>query len=78
MTTRAGAGGARKGRPRLQAFGSCGELLAYLVPHAHEVGAADEQLAKELVERARSEGAALVGPGGLLTGLTKTALETAL
>jgi hypothetical protein len=28
---------------------------------------ADEQLAKELVERARSEGAQLVGPGGLLT-----------
>ena len=39
---------------------------------------ADEQLAKELVERARSEGAQLVGPGGLLTGLTKTVLETAL
>ena len=35
---------------------------------------ADEQLAKELVERARSEGAQLVGPGGLLTGLTKTVL----
>jgi transposase-like protein len=39
---------------------------------------ADEQLAKELVERARSEGAQLVGPGGLLTDLTKTVLETAL
>ena len=39
---------------------------------------ADEQLAKELVERARSEGAQLVGPGGLLSGLTKTVLETAL
>jgi transposase-like protein len=38
----------------------------------------DEALAHELVERARSEGAALVGPGGLLTGLTKTVLETAL
>jgi putative transposase len=35
-------------------------------------------LAQELVERARSEGAALVGPGGLLSGLTKTVLETAL
>ncbi len=32
----------------------------------------EEQLAKELVERARSEGAQLVGPGGLLTDLTKT------
>jgi putative transposase len=39
---------------------------------------ADGELARELVERARSEGTALVGPGGLLTGLTKTVLETAL
>lgn len=38
----------------------------------------DEQLAKELVARARSEGAQLVGPGGFLSGLTKTVLETAL
>jgi hypothetical protein len=38
----------------------------------------DEALAEELVERARSEGVELVGPGGLLTGLTKTVLETAL
>jgi transposase-like protein len=39
---------------------------------------ADEQLARELVERARTEGVELVGPGGLLTDLTKTVLETAL
>jgi putative transposase len=38
----------------------------------------DEALAQDLVERARSEGVELVGPGGLLTGLTKTVLETAL
>src|SRR5438128_5690576 len=38
----------------------------------------DEALAQELVERARSEGVELVGPGGLLAGLTKTVLETAL
>src|SRR5215210_5952405 len=38
----------------------------------------DESLAQELVERARSEGVELVGPAGLLTGLTKTVLETAL
>src|SRR5579872_111796 len=38
----------------------------------------DEALARELVERARAEGVGLVGPGGLLTGLTKTVLETAL
>jgi transposase-like protein len=40
--------------------------------------AAEETIAQELVERARVEGTALVGPGGLLTGLTKTVLETAL
>jgi putative transposase len=39
---------------------------------------ADETLALELVERARSEGVDLVAPGGLLTDLTKTVLETAL
>ena len=39
---------------------------------------ADEQLARELVERARTEGVELVGPGGLLTDLTKSVLETAL
>src|SRR5262245_17145660 len=38
----------------------------------------DEALAQGLVERARTEGVELVGPGGLLTGLTKTVLETAL
>ena len=37
-----------------------------------------EQLAQDLVARARAEGVDLVGPGGLLTGLTKTVLETAL
>lgn len=36
------------------------------------------QLAQDLVDRARAEGVGLVGPGGLLTGLTKTVLETAL
>jgi transposase-like protein len=43
-----------------------------------EERAVDEVLAQELVERARTEGVELVGPGGLLTGLTKTVLETAL
>jgi transposase-like protein len=37
-----------------------------------------QQLAQQLVEAARAEGIELVGPGGLLTGLTKTVLETAL
>jgi putative transposase len=37
-----------------------------------------QQLAQELVEKARAEGVDLVGPGGLLSGLTKSVLETAL
>ena len=37
-----------------------------------------QQLAQQLVDSAREEGVELVGPGGLLTGLTKTVLETAL
>jgi hypothetical protein len=37
-----------------------------------------QQLAQQLVDRARAEGVELLGPGGLLTGLTKTVLETAL
>ena len=37
-----------------------------------------QQLAQDLVARARAEGVDLVGPGGLLGGLTKTVLETAL
>src|SRR3954452_4304770 len=38
----------------------------------------DEEVARDLLERARREGVSLVGPGGLLAGLTKTVLETAL
>ena len=37
-----------------------------------------QQLARELIEKARTEGVDLVGPEGLLAGLTKTVLETAL
>ena len=37
-----------------------------------------QQLAQELVDKARAEGVELVGPGGLLSGLTKSVLETAL
>jgi putative transposase len=37
-----------------------------------------QQLAQELVEKARAEGIELLGPGGLLTGLTKTVPPTAL
>src|SRR5829696_6460988 len=49
-----------------------------VAPAAVSGRALEQQLAEELVERARVEGIKLVGPGGLLTGLTKTVLETAL
>jgi putative transposase len=37
-----------------------------------------QQLAQQLVEAVRADGIELVGPDGLLTGLPKTVLETAL
>ena len=37
-----------------------------------------QQLAEELVARARADGVQLIGEGGLLTGLTKSVLECAL
>ena len=36
------------------------------------------EVAEQLLERARTEGVSLVGPGGLLSRVTKTVLETAL
>src|SRR5690348_2505626 len=39
---------------------------------------AEQQLAQELVARARAQGVSLTGPDGLLKQLTKTVLETAL
>ena len=36
------------------------------------------ELAEQLVAQARADGVRLSGPGGLLTGLTKMVLETAL
>jgi hypothetical protein len=38
----------------------------------------DVRLAHELIERARAEGVSLVGPDGLLAGITKTVLQAAL
>jgi putative transposase len=43
-----------------------------------ELPAVPEGLAEQLVAQAREQGIALTGPGGLLTGLTKQVLETAL
>jgi putative transposase len=41
-------------------------------------GASEEELAEALVAQAREQGLELTGPNGLLTGLTKRVLETAL
>src|SRR5436190_1973505 len=41
-------------------------------------GGERQRIARQLVDQARSEGIELIGPGGVLTGLTKTVLETAL
>jgi putative transposase len=38
----------------------------------------DVQLAHELIEKARQSGVSLVGPNGLLAGVTRTVLQTAL
>jgi len=38
----------------------------------------DRSLAEQLVEQARADGVDLVGPGGLLSDLTKQVLETGL
>ena len=40
--------------------------------------AQEDEIARGLVARARSEGVELVGPDGLLSGLTKRVLEAAL
>src|SRR4051812_21074377 len=48
------------------------------VTAASSEGSSDEVVAQDLLARARREGVSLVGPGGLLAGLTKTVLETAL
>jgi putative transposase len=45
---------------------------------ATERSSEDRQLAEELVERARNEGVDLVGPDGLLSGLSKNVLEAGL
>jgi putative transposase len=45
---------------------------------APDAGAVPQGWAEQLVAQAREQGIALTGPGGLLSGLTKQVLETAL
>jgi putative transposase len=35
----------------------------------------EKKLAQQLLEQSREQGVSLIGPGGLLSGLTKTVLE---
>ncbi len=58
--------------------GAMPAVVEAAVDRGPRVPARLEDLAAELVERARAERVALVGPGGLLSGLTKTVLEAAL
>lgn len=48
------------------------------VNDASQARLTDLQIAEQLVEQAKADGVELVGPGGLLNGLTKTVLEAAL
>jgi len=50
------------------------EMIEPVVLEADE----KQQIAQRLVDQARAQGVDLVGPGGLLAGLTKQVLETAL
>ena len=45
---------------------------------AEPTGGVDEQLVRQLVDRARAEGVKLTGEGGLLARLTKVVVESAL
>lgn len=45
---------------------------------AREGEGLEVQIARELLERAKAQGVSLVGPGGLLAGVTKTVLQAAL
>jgi transposase-like protein len=38
----------------------------------------EKKLAQQLLEQSKEQGVGLIGPGGLLSGLTKTVLEAAL
>jgi len=47
-------------------------------PQERDEGRPERSLAEQLVEQARADGVDLVGPGGLLAGLTKQVLEAGL
>jgi putative transposase len=55
-----------------------GRLVTDTTDAAPSEACLDEEVASDLLARARREGVSLVGSGGLLAGLTRTVLETAL
>lgn len=52
--------------------------MVAMPPDDSSDGRPDRSLAEQLVEQARTDGIDLVGPGGLLAGLTKQVLEAGL
>lgn len=55
----------------------CASAVAQMIePMAAQID--QQELAQELVARARADGVQLIGEGGLLTGLTKSVLECAV
>jgi hypothetical protein len=54
------------------------DVLVAQPPQDEEEGRPERSLAERLVEQARADGVDLVGPGGLLAGLTEQVLEAGL
>ena len=54
------------------------DVIASTPAEEDALDAVDEQLIRQLTDRARAEGLQLTGEGGLLTRLTKTVIESAL
>ncbi len=54
------------------------DVMVATPPEDADDGRPDRSLAEQLVEQARADGVDLVGPGGLLAGLTKQVLEAGL
>ena len=54
------------------------DVMVAKPPQDDEEGRPERSLAEQLVEQARADGVDLVGPGGLLAGLTKQVLEAGL
>ena len=54
------------------------DVMVATPPEDSDEGRPDRSLAEQLVEQARADGVDLVGPDGLLAGLTKQVLEAGL